>query len=251
MNVKNATELLESVYSLESYLTYDMDVDPEFRFEKYIYDNLYFTDWRERVLYLLADFRQEPIIVETQELLKQFNGFNDETNFTLLKSKISIIIENITDFTPEKKKCAFVVSSDVGPFQDYLSKAELAYQSDLGAGSIIYLRKIFETIIRQVADSTEIKYCLRDDGEPWSYMNLLSKIEDTQPIIPSAFRENRKDLYGELSHIVHGKLREAEALEKYAALRRLVIGIIENIRNNAEFRDAKKALGWEDKSSDE
>ena len=82
MNVKNATELLESVYSLESYLTYDMDVDPEFRFEKYIYDNLYFTDWRERVLYLLADFRQEPIIVETQELLKQFNGFNDETNFT-------------------------------------------------------------------------------------------------------------------------------------------------------------------------
>ena len=69
--------------------------------------------------------------------------------------------------------------------------------------------------------------------------------------LPKEFSEDRYKLYQELSGVIHGDLKEEEGLEKYVPLRRLIIGIIENIRNREEFHDAKIALGWEDNSLNE
>lgn len=39
-------------------------------------------------------------------------------------------------------------------------------------------------------------------------------------------------LFGELSDVVHGKSNEETSLKKYDALRRLVVGILDNVKNN-------------------
>ena len=39
-----------------------------------------------------------------------------------------------------------------GPFADLIKRAQLAYENDLGAGAVIYLRKIFEKVTWEVAE---------------------------------------------------------------------------------------------------
>lgn len=44
--------------------------------------------------------------------------------------------------------------------------------------------------------------------------------------------------------VMHGSADEREASSKYPSCRRLVIGIVDNIRNNNEMSQAVAALGW-------
>ena len=44
-----------------------------------------------------------------------------------------------------------------GQFEDLLERAQIAYEDHLGAGSMIYLRKIFEAITTQVANIANIQ----------------------------------------------------------------------------------------------
>jgi hypothetical protein len=58
-----------------------------------------------------------------------------------------------------------VVERQYAGYTGLLDKAEQAYRDELGAGSIVYLRKIFEQVISQVADASGIS-CQNSKGKP-------------------------------------------------------------------------------------
>lgn len=62
--------------------------------------------------------------------------------------------------------------------------------------------------------------------------------------IPQEFSNDGYKLFGELSNLVHGEFDEQEALTKYPALSRLVIGVLDKQKNREEMDIAKTALGW-------
>ncbi len=127
-------------------------------------------------------------------------------------------------------------------FKEMLNKARLAYAEDLGAGSVIYLRKILEHITFQTAEIAEIS-TTRPNGSRKPFRTLLEDVDDAKSIVPEEFSDNGYQLFGELSEVIHGNSDEQLALRKYPALRRLVIGVIEKVRNNQEIMLAINDLG--------
>ena len=136
-----------------------------------------------------------------------------------------------------------------GEFSSLLDMAERAYREDLGAGSIVYLRKAFEKITLQMADTMGITYAKYEGGNPKNFSSLLKKVDDSCSIIPKEFSKNGYQLFRELSSVVHGEFNEELGLSKYESLHRLVIGILENVRNSRELQSAIISLGW-DKSEE-
>ena len=76
---------------------------------------------------------------------------------------------------------------------------------------------------------------------------MLTDVDHKCAIIPKEFSANGYKLFQELSETVHGNSDEQQAIENYAALRRLVIGILDNIQNSSELQASVTALGWEEK----
>jgi len=134
-------------------------------------------------------------------------------------------------------------SMKYGVFTDLLEKAERAYRDDLGAGAIVYLRKIFEIITKQTATAENIAYTT-DKGKRKTFKNLLTEVDAQCKIIPTEFSENSYKLFGELSDVVHGDYDEELGLQKFESFYRLVIGILDNINNKTELCAAIQALGW-------
>ena len=248
MEKENAIKILSKVYELEKKLTAD---DLFFSTTKMICDKPEFVFWSEECKDLLSSFEQTKLICDTLNLLEDFNGWDNEQNFIRLKAKISLIIDKLEDTFTSNEKVVFE-KKYYGPFADYLNKAELAHSVGLGAGAVIYLRKVFEAVIKQVADDEgDIEYKKRDNGNPKNMKDLLEKVNERCSIIPVEFSTDKYRLYQELSGIIHGELNEKEGLEKYIPLRRLVVGVLDNVRNKEEFRAAKDALGWIDEGEDE
>lgn len=135
-------------------------------------------------------------------------------------------------------------TSRYGDFSSLLDKAEQAYRAGLGAGAIVYLRKIFEKITIQTANAMGITYAQYEGGNPKNFSNLLQEVDKKCGIIPKEFSSDGYRLFRELSGVVHGEYDESLGLSKFEPLHRLVIGILENVHNSRELEDAKKALGW-------
>ena len=135
-------------------------------------------------------------------------------------------------------------SKKYGELAELLDKAETAYWNELGAGAIVYLRKIFEAITIKTANALGIDYNKYSGGNPKNFRELLLKVDERCSIIPKEFSENRYRLFQELSQVVNGECDELSELEKFEPLHRLVVGILENIGNKEEFQMAIKALGW-------
>lgn len=131
-----------------------------------------------------------------------------------------------------------------GSFDDLLERAELAYEQGLGAGAMVYLRKIFETLTYEVADIAGIKTTGRRGGSK-PFRPLLEEVDKKHNIIPSAFSRDGYKLFTELSGVVHGDSSEEVALEKYPHCRRLVIGVINKVVEDTEMKTAIDALGWD------
>ena len=141
-------------------------------------------------------------------------------------------------------------------YSEWLAKAEIAHKERLGAGAIIYLRSVFEKITHEVGLNEGVK--IRDKNEKiLNFREVLQRVDSECSIIPSIYAENGYDLFIKLSEIAHGNSDEMTALKEYEPLRRLVIGIIENVRrkneeikNNAEIQkgllDAGLAVGGEE-----
>lgn len=130
-----------------------------------------------------------------------------------------------------------------GDFDDLLERAQLAHEHQLGLGSMVYLRIIFETLTKQVARVTGISLN-RDGGYRKSFRALLKEVDEEHCIIPRAFSSNGYKLYSELSEVVHGNSTEVNALEKYLPCESLVRGIIDNVASDQEMKQAIKDLGW-------
>ncbi len=134
--------------------------------------------------------------------------------------------------------------SKYGEYSELLMSAQRAFRERLGAGAIVYLRKAYEKITKDTADAVGIDYKKHSTGNPKNFAELLKTVDEQCHIIPREFSENRYTLFQELSGVVHGEFDEELGLLKFESLYRLVVGILENVKNNGELRQAATALGW-------
>ena len=130
-----------------------------------------------------------------------------------------------------------------GDFSELLGKADRAYRDELGAGAIVYLRKILERITVQTAEAADIE-TKKANGNAKPFREVLEKVDERCAIIPKEFSANGYRLFGELSDVVHGDYDEQLGLRKYEALHRLVVGVLDNVKNNREMMEAIGTLGW-------
>ena len=128
-------------------------------------------------------------------------------------------------------------------FSDFLKKSQQAYHHGLGAGAMVYLRKIFEKITIQTAQASGINL-MNEKRKRKTFKDLLKEVDEQRGIIPREFSANRYRLFGELSDVLHGEYNEELALLKYESLQRLIIGILDNVKNNQELIGAINSLGW-------
>lgn len=166
------------------------------------------------------------------------------------------LIESENDITDINPKVRIIKRSDklsdcvksrdkrFGEFDELLSKAEVAYREELGAGAIVYLRKIFEKITLQTANAVGIE-TKGSNGRNINFKELLKRVDSQCHIIPVEYSKNGYKLFGELSNIIHGDFDEMLGLSKFNPLYRLVIGILENVERKKELMSAMDALGWD------
>jgi hypothetical protein len=155
------------------------------------------------------------------------------------KVKIVKKSENLSD--------AVRINADsYGAYTELLDKAERAHREGLGAGAIVYLRKAYEQITVDTANIAGITFASYPDGNPKNFSSLLEQVDEQCNIVPPEFTANRYELFRELSKIVHGGYDEESGIKKYKPLKRLVIGILENVKNKEQLREAIGKRGWED-----
>lgn len=130
-------------------------------------------------------------------------------------------------------------------YNDLLYKAEIAHQNKLGAGANIYLRKIFESAVEKVALVYNVPILQEtNDLKKRKFFKILKDINEKAKIIPNEFSNNGYKLFEELSNLIHSDSNDEEALEKYQPLKRLIIGVLDNIKNNKEISIALEKLKW-------
>lgn len=142
-----------------------------------------------------------------------------------------------------------------GRFSEWLAKAEIAYKERLGAGAVIYLRSILEQITIEVGKNAGVDIYPKGktDGRTKPFSQVLKAVDEQCAIIPVIYSDNGYKLFQKLSEIAHGNSDEETALKEYEHLRRLVVGVIENVkkkeeelRGSAEIKAALAAIGFSD-----
>ncbi len=135
-------------------------------------------------------------------------------------------------------------------FVEWLAKAEIAHKERLGAGAIIYLRSILEQITIEVGDSAGVEI-RKPNGNMKPFEQVIKAVDRECAIVPVVYSDNGYDLFRRLSNIAHGNSDEETALREYEPLRRLVVGIMDNvkrkdeeIKNSTEIRAALDAIGF-------
>ena len=163
-----------------------------------------------------------------------------KANDDLFSQAPEVFVERFTEY--RKASTGFAA---LGPdlLDGLLMHAQAAYGSGLGAGSIIYLRKAFETVTSEAARALGID-AKATRGKRKTFQALLKEVHDATSIIPEEFSNDGYTLFRELSNVIHGDTDEATALEKFKPCYALVIGIVEKARNREIFADAITQLGW-------
>lgn len=129
-----------------------------------------------------------------------------------------------------------------------IEKADRAHREGLGAGSMVYLRIIYEQVTKRIAQEIDIDL-KKKNGSRKTFKNLLIEVDEAYSIIPKEFKNRKYQLFGELSEIIHGNSNEGVSLSKYVPARRLIIGILDNIRNTEEIKKALLHLEWDNVES--
>lgn len=136
-----------------------------------------------------------------------------------------------------------ILTNSYDAFSELIDKAEVSFHNGLGAGAIVYLRIVLEQIVKNVADKVQIPIC-NTEGTRKGFKRLLKEVDSACHIVPEQFSENGYQLFSELSECIHGNCNEEDSLQKYAPLRTLVTGIIDNIKHNQEITSALETLNW-------
>lgn len=178
--------------------------------------------------------------VQAWFLIEADDIFANAPNINLVKQNFKL---------PENIKLPIEIEDK---YSEWLAKAEIAHKERLGAGAIIYLRSAFEKITQEVGLNAGVTIKNKKD-KFLNFREVLQRVDSECSIIPPIYAENGYDLFSKLSEIAHGDSDETTALEEYEPLRRLVIGIIENvkrkneeIKNNAEIQKALIDAGLAD-----
>lgn len=152
-------------------------------------------------------------------------------------------IVRVERYTENLRDRADPVQSDSGPFADLLTRAQMAFELGLGAGSMIYLRKIFELVTHEVAEIAEVPiHTARGKRRP--FKDVLQEVNQKRNIIPLRFSGSGYKLFGELSDVIHGHSDEDVALAKYGPCRQLVLGVVDQVNKDNEYAQAIEELGW-------
>lgn len=141
-------------------------------------------------------------------------------------------------------KDVLISKEQYGEFSELLEKSEIAFRAGLGAGAVVYLRTIFETIINQIGNSEQIDRNFIDKNGKKQYRTFevyLKEIDSKCDVIPKEFRDDGYKLFRELSGVVHGVCEENVALEKFRAFHRLVTEILKKVKEkDAQLLRAKE-----------
>lgn len=97
-----------------------------------------------------------------------------------------------------------------------------------------------------VAEKIDRIYHLASPASPIDYQKLPTEVDQNRSIVPQEFSANGYRLFSELSEVVHGNYEEQIGLQKFEAFCRLVVGVLDNVRNNSELMAAIGELGWDD-----
>jgi hypothetical protein len=130
-----------------------------------------------------------------------------------------------------------------GDFSVLLDKADRAFSDGLGAGSMVYLRTIFENVTKNIAIKLNVPL-LNGKGKRIPFKQILEDVNFVQQVIPREFSDKKYRLFSELSEVIHGNTSEDIALKKYIPSRRLILGILENVKNSDEISKALYDLEW-------
>ena len=133
-----------------------------------------------------------------------------------------------------------------GKYSELLEKANMAYNDELGAGAIIYLRKVYEQIVTETAKIYGINM-RTSRGHRRNFADLLEEVDSEASIVPLEFAQNRYILFQRLSNVIHGEYDEQIALKQFPAFYRLVVGILDKINNNKELLKAIEELELDEK----
>ena len=146
-------------------------------------------------------------------------------------------------FTENRRDTAGRPGVQAGQIDDLFERAQIAFEDGLGAGSLIYLRKIFEMVTTQAAAAVEIS-TKTSKGRSKPFKALLEEVDRTSHIVPEEFSKDGYRLFSELSDVIHGDADEAVALVKYEPCQQLVLGIVNNVKTKQAMRTAAAILGW-------
>ena len=112
------------------------------------------------------------------------------------------------------------------------------------------MRSILEQITIEVGDSAGVEIRKRN-GSMKPFDQVIAAVDKECFIVPVIYSDNGYAIFRRLSNIAHGNADEETALREYDPLRRLVVGIMDNvkkkeeeIKNNAELKKALDAIGF-------
>lgn len=146
-------------------------------------------------------------------------------------------------YTEHLRDAADRVGTEVGQYRDLMKRAQLAYEAQLGAGSMIYLRKILESVTLEVAQLANIA-TQTANGRRRPFRDLLREVNEQRNIIPQRFSSNGYQLFSDLSEAIHGDSSEDDAMKKYGPCLQLVVGVVEEVKRDNVFAKAIETLGW-------
>lgn len=140
-------------------------------------------------------------------------------------------------FTENRRDTAGRQGAQAGKIDDLFERAQIAFEDGLGAGALIYLRKIFEMVTAEVAGAVGIPTTTAR-GRSKPFKSLLEEVDTTSHIVPEEFSKNGYRLFSELSDVIHGEAEEGVALLKYEPCQQLVLGIVNNVKTKQAMRAA-------------
>jgi len=153
------------------------------------------------------------------------------------------VVVHLERFTENRRDSAGRPGAQAGLIDDLFERAQIAFEDGLGAGALIYLRKIFEAVTAETAGVIDIS-AKTSTGKSKPFKALLEEVDRTSHIVPEEFSKDGYRLFSELSDVIHGDADEAVALIKYDPCRQLVLGIVNNVKTKQAMRTAAATLGW-------
>lgn len=116
-------------------------------------------------------------------------------------------------------------------------RAIMTYSHELGIGAFVYLRRIFESLVRNTYQRNKNQLNIKED---FKKKDTKEQIKDLKELLPDVVNDN-KHLYDVLSKGVH-ELSKSECLEYFDAVKGMVEYILDQIYHEIKDEEKKEQL---------